>query len=138
MGSRSLYRRADSTPAPSAYSLPKLLGGKITGKMSSAAYSMTGRPKVGGFDEDLARTPGKYIHTIGPGICVAISYISTVHIGYSDKGSCRGSKVGQLYPLYYKWCLKFGNMHYVTFERTRILCISFHYIQYLLYISMAY
>ena len=58
MGCRSLYRRADTTPAPSAYTLPKLLGNKITGKVSSAAYSMTSRPKVGGFDEDLAKTPG--------------------------------------------------------------------------------
>lgn len=69
MGSRSLYRRADSTPAPSAYTLPKLLGDKITGKVSSAAYSMRARPKVGGFDEDLARTPGKFVYyTTKPGI----------------------------------------------------------------------
>ncbi|KAI6658486.1 Outer dense fiber protein 3-like [Oopsacas minuta] len=63
MGSRSLYRRADTTPAPSAYTLPNLLGNKVTGKLSSAAYSMTGRPKVGGFDEDLARTPAPCTYT---------------------------------------------------------------------------
>ena len=88
MGSRSLYRRADSTPAPSAYSLPMLLGNKITGKVSSAAYSMTSRPKVGGFDEDLAKTPGNLYYTTEPGILHKQNtiYINTVDIGYNDKG----------------------------------------------------
>ena len=48
----------DSTPSPSSYTLPPLLGPKIANKFSSASYSMTARAKTGGFAEDLAKTPG--------------------------------------------------------------------------------
>lgn len=58
MASRTRYRRCDSYPAANAYGLPTLLGSKVPNKVSSASYSMTGRQKTGGFDEDLSKTPG--------------------------------------------------------------------------------
>lgn len=58
MAARTRYRKRDSNPAPNSYSLPQLVGPKIINKSASSAYSMTGRSKINGFDEDLARTPG--------------------------------------------------------------------------------
>jgi hypothetical protein len=58
MASRTRYRRCDSYPAANAYGLPSLLGSKVPNKVSSASYSMTGRQRTGGFDEDLSKTPG--------------------------------------------------------------------------------
>lgn len=58
MASRTRYRRCDSYPAPNMYGLPSLLGSKVPNKSSSASYSMTGRQRTGGFDEDLSKTPG--------------------------------------------------------------------------------
>ena len=58
MAERTRYRKRDSNPAANAYSLPQLVGPKIINKQAHPAYSMTGRSKINGFDEDLARTPG--------------------------------------------------------------------------------
>ena len=58
MTSRTRYRQFDSNPAPNNYSLPSMLGSKVIGKESSASYSLTSRPGIGGFDEDLAKAPG--------------------------------------------------------------------------------
>ncbi|KAK3770859.1 hypothetical protein RRG08_036459 [Elysia crispata] len=58
-GLRSKSRRTDSTPGPNNYTLPNMLG-KTTESHKRAApnYSLVGRSKQGGFDEDLSRTPG--------------------------------------------------------------------------------
>nr|XP_039270797.1 outer dense fiber protein 3-like [Styela clava] len=58
MSMRTRFRKRDANPAPNAYSLPQLVGPKVINKNASSAYSMTGRSKINGFDEDLARTPG--------------------------------------------------------------------------------
>jgi len=58
MAARTRYRKRDSNPAANAYTLPQLIGPKIINKKANAAYSMTGRSTIHGFDEDLARTPG--------------------------------------------------------------------------------
>ena len=47
----------DSTPSPNTYGLPTLLGSHIPHRSSSASYSMTGRPKTGGFVQ-TSHTPG--------------------------------------------------------------------------------
>ncbi|XP_031561561.1 outer dense fiber protein 3-like [Actinia tenebrosa] len=57
-GLRTPYTRRDPTPAANAYMLPTILGPKAVGKRSLPAFSMTGRSKIGGFHEDLQRTPG--------------------------------------------------------------------------------
>jgi len=55
-GMRTKTFTHDSTPSPSAYTIPSYVG---SGARSSApAYSMTGRSKIGSFHEDLRRTPG--------------------------------------------------------------------------------
>ncbi|XP_064407454.1 ciliary microtubule associated protein 1A-like [Halichondria panicea] len=71
MGGRSRYRKRDNNPSPNTYTLPSLLGTKIPGKTSSAAYSMTPKASVGSFSEDLAKTPGpgRY-NTTRPDQCV--------------------------------------------------------------------
>ena len=58
MAARTRYRKRDSNPAANAYTLPQLIGPKIVNKKALAAYSMTGRSTIHGFDEDLAKTPG--------------------------------------------------------------------------------
>lgn len=57
-GSRTMYAKKDATPSPNSYGLPTLVGPKIPNKNASAAYSFTGRSKIGGFSEDLQKTPG--------------------------------------------------------------------------------
>lgn len=51
-------KQGDSTPSPSSYTLPCLLGHKIPNKPASSSYSMASRPITGSFSEDLAKTPG--------------------------------------------------------------------------------
>ncbi|XP_033108860.1 outer dense fiber protein 3-like [Anneissia japonica] len=69
MGARTRYRKRDQCPAANNYSLPSLHGSKVPNKKSSSSYSMTARSKVGGYLEDLAKTPGpgRY-HAINPNI----------------------------------------------------------------------
>lgn len=57
MGGRTRYRKRDSTPSPNTYGLPTLLGSHVPHRSSSASYSMTGRPKTGGFVQ-TSHTPG--------------------------------------------------------------------------------
>ncbi|EDV27098.1 Outer dense fiber protein 3 [Trichoplax sp. H2] len=58
MAGRTRFRKSDSIPAPNSYTLPTTLGSRIVSKRSSAAHSMAGRGKAGGFSEDLAKAPG--------------------------------------------------------------------------------
>ena len=44
-----------TTPSPNSYTLPSLIGSNIVGKRSNAAYSITGRSKIGSFHEDLRK-----------------------------------------------------------------------------------
>jgi len=64
-GTRHRNRRTDNTPGPNNYSLPPMTG-KTTESHKRAApvYSLVGRNKMGGFDEDLARTPGPGAYTM--------------------------------------------------------------------------
>lgn len=57
-GSRTKLHQGDVTPAPNTYSLPGILGPKAVGKKSAPSYSLVGRSKIGGFHEDLQKTPG--------------------------------------------------------------------------------
>jgi hypothetical protein len=50
--------------APNAYGLPGMLGKTVQSvKKQAPMFTITGRSKHGGFDEDLQRTPGpgKYL-----------------------------------------------------------------------------
>lgn len=53
----------DSTPSPNTYGLPVMLGSSIPNRCSSASYSLTGRPKIGGFVRDT-HTPGANAYKI--------------------------------------------------------------------------
>jgi hypothetical protein len=50
-----LLQMKSTTPSPNSYTLPSLIGSNIVGKRSNAAYSMTGRSKIGSFHEDLRK-----------------------------------------------------------------------------------
>ena len=50
-----LVQMKSTTPSPNSYTLPSLIGSNIVGKRSNAAYSMTGRSKIGSFHEDLRK-----------------------------------------------------------------------------------
>ena len=54
----------DATPAPSSYTLPTMLGDRVPHRSSSAAYSMLGRPKVGGFSDDNKHTPAPNMYEV--------------------------------------------------------------------------
>ena len=54
----------DATPAPSTYTLPTMLGERVPHRASSAAYSMLGRPKVGGFSDDNKHTPAPNVYKV--------------------------------------------------------------------------
>lgn len=58
MSSRTKQSHSDHTPSPNAYSLPPTLGGQLVDKRSGPGYSVRSRPAVGGFSEDLQKTPG--------------------------------------------------------------------------------
>lgn len=58
-GIKHKSRGSDNTPAPNYYSLPGMLGKTIqSGKRQAPSYTLTGRSKIGGFDEDMQKTPG--------------------------------------------------------------------------------
>ncbi|XP_067945922.1 ciliary microtubule associated protein 1A-like [Watersipora subatra] len=58
-GTRHRNRRSDNTPAANSYTLPGMVGlTKQSGKTQAPQYSLTGRSKIGGFHEDLKKTPG--------------------------------------------------------------------------------
>ncbi|XP_028592391.2 ciliary microtubule associated protein 1A [Podarcis muralis] len=50
--------KVDATPGPSAYTMPEVLGPHTVATSAGPSYSMTGRSKLGRFDEDLHKTPG--------------------------------------------------------------------------------
>ncbi|XP_074651486.1 ciliary microtubule associated protein 1A-like [Tubulanus polymorphus] len=58
MSARTRYRKRDANPSPNIYRLPPLVGPYQPNRRSAPSYSMTDRPIVGGFAEDLAKTPG--------------------------------------------------------------------------------
>lgn len=62
MGARTRYRKRDQQPAPNSYNLPALIGPQIINKQAAASYSMTGRPNVGSYLDDLHKTPGPGSH----------------------------------------------------------------------------
>ena len=62
MRARTRYRKRDQMPAPNSYNLPNLIGPRIPNKQASANFSMTGRPKVGSYLDDLHKTPGPGSH----------------------------------------------------------------------------
>jgi hypothetical protein len=57
-GVRTPHRQKQESPSPNSYKLPSLLGSDVVGRRSSAAFSMTGRSKIGSFHEDRQKTPG--------------------------------------------------------------------------------
>eukprot|EP00042_Codosiga_hollandica_P022192 m.80528 g.80528 ORF g.80528 m.80528 type:complete len:275 (-) comp50693_c0_seq1:186-1010(-) len=57
MGGRTRLRKKDVTPAPNTYSLTSTVG-------VAPKYSMTGRAKIGGFADDLAKTPGAGTYSV--------------------------------------------------------------------------
>ncbi|XP_059141490.1 outer dense fiber protein 3-like [Physella acuta] len=58
-GLRNRNRKCDNTPGPNNYTLPGMLGKTTEShKKSAPNYSLVGRSKMGGFSEDLAKTPG--------------------------------------------------------------------------------
>jgi hypothetical protein len=65
MGARTRLRKKDVTPSPNTYTLQTYVG-------ETPKYSMPGRSKIGGFAEDLAKTPGNHrarAHCAVPLIC---------------------------------------------------------------------
>lgn len=66
-GTRHKNRGTDNTPAPNYYSLPGMLGKTVQSqKKQSPSYTVTGRSKIGGFHEDLQKTPGPGNYNIVP------------------------------------------------------------------------
>ena len=57
-GARTRSGKKDQTPGPNTYNLPGIIGPKAVGKKSAPSYSLVGRSKIGGFHEDLQKTPG--------------------------------------------------------------------------------
>lgn len=57
MGARTRLRKKDVTPAPNNYTLATHVG-------EAPKYSMTGRSKIGGFAEDLAKAPGAGTYSV--------------------------------------------------------------------------
>lgn len=58
-GTRHRHRRTDNTPGPNSYTLTAMTGKTTESKKRAApSYTLVGRSKQGGFDEDLSKTPG--------------------------------------------------------------------------------
>jgi len=56
---RTKHAQEEKTPAPNSYSLPGLLCKTVESSRTQApVYSLRGRSKIGGFSEDLTKTPG--------------------------------------------------------------------------------
>ena len=54
-GARTKLAKLDSGPSPNVYTLPSMIGTNTVSKTSSAAFSMTGRSKIGSFHQDLKK-----------------------------------------------------------------------------------
>lgn len=58
-GIKHVSRSSFKTPAANQYTLPGMLGTTVqSSKTQAPNYSMTGRSKIGGFSQDLQKTPG--------------------------------------------------------------------------------
>ncbi|XP_015776794.1 PREDICTED: outer dense fiber protein 3-like [Acropora digitifera] len=55
---RTKYLFQDVTPSPNSYSLPPMIGPKVVSAQSAPAHSLSARSAIGGFSEDLKKTPG--------------------------------------------------------------------------------
>jgi len=58
MAGRTAPDEINKNPAPNTYTLPPCLGDKLVDKKSAPVAGVRSRPKIGGFDEDLAQAPG--------------------------------------------------------------------------------
>lgn len=82
-GSRTKFSQKDNNPAPNQYSLPDLTSCRVPHKTTMPSYSMTGRSKIGGFHEDLQKTPGPGTYKI-----VNPKIYKQRHPEYSMGGRC--------------------------------------------------
>uniref|UniRef100_A0A8D2KTS8 Outer dense fiber of sperm tails 3 n=1 Tax=Varanus komodoensis TaxID=61221 RepID=A0A8D2KTS8_VARKO len=55
---RTSGAKVDNTPGPNTYMVPAVLGSHTAATSASPSYSITGKSKLGRFDEDLHKTPG--------------------------------------------------------------------------------
>jgi len=58
LAARTKGQKGQSSPGAAAYVLPVQIGNNVKTKASAPAYSMTSRHGIGGFSEDLKKTPG--------------------------------------------------------------------------------
>uniref|UniRef100_A0A1I8ISE8 Outer dense fiber protein 3-like n=1 Tax=Macrostomum lignano TaxID=282301 RepID=A0A1I8ISE8_9PLAT len=64
-GVRHMEFRTDNTPGPNAYTPDPMMGKTLRSEKKSApAASLTGRSKIGGFHEDLQKTPGPGAYSV--------------------------------------------------------------------------
>ena len=63
-GSRTRYAQKEKTPAPNSYTMPNMIGIEIPSKSAPPAFSMRGRPRIGGFSEDLQKVCQTYSNSI--------------------------------------------------------------------------
>lgn len=67
-GTRHRAFRTDQTPAANKYSLDSMMGPTIqSGKKQAPCHTLRGRSKIGGFSEDLSRTPGPKYDVVNTG-----------------------------------------------------------------------
>ncbi|PAA83674.1 hypothetical protein BOX15_Mlig011674g1, partial [Macrostomum lignano] len=66
-GLRHHQFRTDNTPGPNAYTPDPMLGKTLRSEKKAApSYTLVGRSKVGGFHEDLQKTPGPGAYSVVP------------------------------------------------------------------------
>lgn len=66
-GLRHHQFRTDNTPGPNAYTPDPMLGRTLRSEKKAApSYTLVGRSKVGGFHEDLQKTPGPGAYSVVP------------------------------------------------------------------------
>merc|ERR1711894_322831 len=83
---RTKQSKSDNTPSPNAYQLPTTLGSNLVDKSSAPCYGVKSRPVVGGFSEDLQKTPGPGTYpTTDPNVQIKATSL------YND-GQERGSR----------------------------------------------
>ncbi|XP_064634345.1 ciliary microtubule associated protein 1A-like isoform X2 [Lineus longissimus] len=63
-GARNKNRGQDKTPAANSYTMPSMMSRTVqSNKKTAPCYSVRGRSKIGGFHEDLQKTPGPGTYT---------------------------------------------------------------------------
>ncbi|XP_076466436.1 ciliary microtubule associated protein 1A-like [Babylonia areolata] len=68
-GTRHRARRSDQTPGPDRYTLDSMMGPTIqSGKKQAPCHTVRGRSKIGGFSEDLSKTPGPKYDVVSTGV----------------------------------------------------------------------